>query len=96
MAVSWGVSAKNSLLNHNGFTPNQLVQGKNVTLPSAIHDKLPALCESTSEFMKKKLMIMSKSKEAYLQAESSERVKRALRRKTRTFTDTVYSQGDRV
>ena len=96
LAVSWGVSAKNSLLNHNGFTPNQLVQGKNVSTPSAINDKLPALYDSTSDFMVKKLNVMKKSREAYMQAECSERVRRALRRKTRTYTDTLYSQGDRV
>ena len=37
LVVNWGVSAKN-LLNHNGFTPNQVVQGKNVAMPSAVID----------------------------------------------------------
>ena len=96
LAVSWGVSAKNSLLNHNGFTPNQLVQGKNVSLPSVVIDKLPALQGTTSDFMRRKLQIMNRAKEAYLQAESSEKVKRALRLKVRTHSDTVYRQGDKV
>ena len=41
--LAWAVSAKNSLHNVNGYSPNQLVFGVNVTLPSVLTDKPPAL-----------------------------------------------------
>ena len=43
MAVAWAVSAKNSLKNVNGFSPNQLVFGKNPNFPNVSSDNLPAL-----------------------------------------------------
>ena len=42
VALVWAVSAKNSLQNHNGFCPNQLVFGRNVNMPSVLTDQLPA------------------------------------------------------
>ena len=42
IALSWGVSAKNSLKNVNGLSPNQLVFGSNPNLPSNMDSKLQA------------------------------------------------------
>ena len=42
-AVAWSVSAKNSLSNISGFSPNQLVFGYNPNSPSVLNDYLPAL-----------------------------------------------------
>ena len=36
IALAWSVSAKNSLQNHGGYSPNQLVFGHNVSFPSLI------------------------------------------------------------
>ena len=41
-ALAWAVCAKNSLINNNGFSPSQLVFGRNTNLPNFINNKLPA------------------------------------------------------
>ena len=33
VVLAWAISAKNSLQNHGGFSPNQLVVGHNINLP---------------------------------------------------------------
>ena len=43
MALAWAVSAKNALQNCGGYSPNQLVFGRNVNMPTVLEDKLPAL-----------------------------------------------------
>ena len=96
LAVAWACSAKNSLLNHNGYTPNQLVFGKSIRLPSVATDKLRALESMSSDMIRKKLLLMHKSRIAYLQAESSQRIKRALKHKTRTYCEVDYQCGDKV
>ena len=42
-ALAWSVCAKNSLISSKGFSPYQLVLGRNVNLPTVLSDKLPAL-----------------------------------------------------
>ena len=42
IALAWAVNAKNSLHNVYGYSPNQLVFGRNPNLPSVINDKSPA------------------------------------------------------
>ena len=42
-ALAWAVSAKHALQNHGRYSPNQLVFGTNVNLPSVITDLAPAL-----------------------------------------------------
>ena len=43
VALVWSNNARNTMKVCNGFSPHQLVFGKNPTLPSATEDKLPAL-----------------------------------------------------
>ena len=42
-ALAWAVCAKNSLMNVSGYSPNQLVFGRNVSLPTVEIQDLPAL-----------------------------------------------------
>ena len=42
-ALVWAVSAKNTLINNNGFSPAQIAFGKNCMFPSIINDNLPVL-----------------------------------------------------
>ena len=42
-ALAWAVSAKNTLINNNGFSPAQIAFGKNCMFPSIINNNLPAL-----------------------------------------------------
>ena len=48
IALAWAVNAKISLHNVYGYSPNQLVFGRNPNLPSAINDTPPALRSPTS------------------------------------------------
>ena len=48
IALAWAVNAKSSLHNVYGYSPNQLVFGRNPNLPSAINDTPPALRSPTS------------------------------------------------
>ena len=43
--LAWAISANNSLININGFSPYQFVFGCNVSLPSVFSGKIPALEE---------------------------------------------------
>ena len=38
VALAWAISAKNSVQNHGGFSPNQLVFAHNINLPSVLTD----------------------------------------------------------
>ena len=46
-ALVWAISAKNALSNNKGFSPNQLVFGRNPNLPSVLTAKPPALRTTT-------------------------------------------------
>ena len=64
VALAWTISAKNSLQNHGGFSPNQLVFGHNINLPSSLADALPALENSTSsDIIRKNMEAMQKARE---------------------------------
>ena len=97
VAVAWAVSAKSSLVNQNGYSPNQLVFGQNFKLPSVVVNKLPAL-ENTcaSEKVQLHLQALHKAREGFIEAESDSRIKRALRHKTRSYSAVPVKQGDQV
>ena len=97
VALAWAISAKNSLQNHGGFSPNQLVFGDNINLPSVLTDALPTLENSTSsDIIRKNMEAMRKARESYIQAESCKRIRRALRHNVRTYADERYCNGDKV
>lgn len=95
-AFCWALMAKNSLHNNEGFSPQQLVFARNPNLPSVLIDSPPALegvtnCESVG----KHITALYATREAYIKAESSERIQRALRAQTRPSPD-VCEIGDKV
>ena len=97
VALSWGVCAKNSLSNINGYSPYQLVFGNNPRLPSILHDKLPALEEKCySKVMSKNLNAMHSSRKNFIKAESCDKLRRALRTKTRNHTGQLFHMGQSV
>ena len=97
IALAWALSAKNALHNAHGFSPNQLVFGQNPNLPSVLIDKPPALEGCTnSEVIAVHLNAMHVARKAFLESESSEKVRRALRHKTRDVPAMVYQTGDVV
>ena len=96
-AVSWCVSAKNSLHNVNGFTPFQLSIGTNPKLPSTLSDQLPSLStEPRSKVLSEHLYALHKAREAFVESENSEKIRRALTHNVRSSGDIKYETGDSV
>ena len=97
VALCWAINAKNSLQNVYGFSPYQLVFGHNPNLPSAFEDKLPALEGVTSsKLIAAHLNSMHKAREEFIKMEASEKIRRAMRAKTRTHANVKYFNGDEV
>ena len=95
-AISWAVNAKNSLLNVHGFSPYQIVYGRNPNLPSVIVNKPPALeGETMCHFMGKHLTGLYSGRKAFIASESSEKIRRALRKQIRPSGE-KFSNGDKV
>ena len=98
-ALAWAVSAKNCLQSHLGYSPNMLVFGKNVNLPMVSNSKFPALeSDNTNiqELLRSNLNALHKARENFIKAEASERIKRALRHKTRTYCEVEFAAGEKV
>ena len=86
IALAWSINAKNTLYNVSGFSPVQIVTGQNPNFPGVSYNLLPAnegADESLSSDIQRNLNAMYLSRKAYLEAENSERVKRALKRPLR-------------
>ena len=97
IALAWAVNAKNSLTNIHGFSAYQLAIGYTPILPNNFNSKLPALTsEHANNLIYENLNFMHNARKAYLEAESSERIKRALRTKTRTSSEQIFLPGDKV
>ena len=96
-ALMWSLAAKNSLANVYGFSPQQLVFGKNAAFPSNLHNKLPALDEEfSSEIMRDNLNVLHIARQNFIKLESCAKVKKALRSKTRTHTAKKLEIGQKV
>ena len=97
VALSWSIAAKNALNNVFGFSPNVLVFGRNPNLPNILTNKPPANNPvSISKYLCENLNAMQAAREAYIQQESCEKLKRALLRKTRGYSNQVFQIGDMV
>ena len=80
IVLAWAVSAKNALGSHGGFSANQLVFGRNTNTPSVLIDHPPALESATSsDIVRMNLNAMYSARKRYVEAESSEKIRRALR-----------------
>ena len=80
LVLVWATNAKNSSQMVSDWSPYQLVSGVNPHLPSVLVDKAPAL-EGTaiSEVFAEHLNALYSARRAFIQAESLERIGRALR-----------------
>ena len=95
-AITWAVNAKNCLLSVHGFSPYQIVYGRNPNLPSNIVNKPPALeGETMCRFMGKHLTGIHASRKAFIASESSEKIRRALRKQIRPSGE-KFNNGDKV
>ena len=97
-ALCWAVAAKNSLHGHNGYTPNQLVFGKNTNYPTVLTNKLPALkpTEASSKTVGDNLSALHSARKEFIKAECSEKIKRALSHNVRTASNARFENGDKV
>ena len=79
VAVASAVASKNDLANVYAFSPNQLLFGKNPNFPSNLTNKLPALEPVTSsDILRQNLTAIHSARKAFIEAESSEQISRAL------------------
>ena len=70
--------------------------GKNPTLPSVTTDKLPALNGvTTSKLVADHINTLHLARKAFVESESSERIRRALRHNVRSVED-VFTTGQKV
>ena len=83
VALANAISAKNSMQNHLGFTPIQLVTGTLPNFPSILNNDLQELEETDSNVVNNHLNAMYAARRAFVKAESSDRIKRALRHPVR-------------
>ena len=75
VALACAINAKNSLHNVYGFSPSQLVFGRNTNLPSVLNDKLPALGGHTSsEVVANHLNAEYETCKAFIECEASEKI----------------------
>ena len=94
--LAWAGMAKNSLQMVYGYSPNQLVFGQNPRLPNITSDGPPSWEEKTaSEMVAKHLNTLHAARKAFIQSESSSRLKTALKSKIRTNSE-LYDYGDIV
>ena len=96
-ALAWAIYAKNNLNNVYGFTSHQLVFGESPGNPSVENNNVAGInvLDGASHYVKKHLSCLHAARSAFIQAESSERIKRALSKNTRQ-TGQLFTSGDNV
>ena len=93
--IAWACMAKNSLQMVYGYSPNQLVFGRNPNLQNIITAGPPSWEEDMNSVIAKHLHAMNSACKAFIQSESCSKLKLALKSKIRTNED-VYDHGDVV
>ena len=98
IALSWALSAKNSMQMFGGYSAYQLTMGRNPSLPNVIDNKLPAMegPSCVSKVVEDNLRAMHKAREEFAKCESSSKIKRALKSQVRTCNDEYFDNGKRV
>ena len=95
-ALCWALNAKNCFISVHGYSPYQIVFGKNPNLPSNVVNSPPALEKETySDVMREHLIGLHEARKAFIAAESSEKIRRALKKQVRP-KDEQFSMGDKV
>ena len=94
--LAWANTARNSFQMWHDFSSYQLVFGHNPNFPNVMTNQLPALDASTSsEILATHLNALHAAREAFIQSESSEIIRRALRCKIRA-SEEKYEHGEWV
>ena len=96
-ALAWSIASRNSLSNHSGFSPNQLVFGRNPALPSVFVNDPPAMKEHVvADIVRDNLNAMHSAREEFVKFESNEKLRRALRHNVRPSDVSNINNGDSV
>ena len=95
-ALCWAVNAKNSLSNVHGFSPYQLAIGYSPKMPCVLENWPPANESTSNEIVLRNLKSIESSRKAFIEAESKEKIKRALKSNLRTCNDQKFVSGDIV
>ena len=94
--LGWANMAKNRMQMVYGYSSNQLVFGTNPNLPNIMSEGLPAMeGKTSSEIFATHLNALHAARKAFIETESSERIRKALKKKVCT-NNTFYENGDRV
>lgn len=99
IALMWAVNAKNSLQNVYGYSPCQIVFGRNLSLPTSIDGARPAdLSEGcfVSQTVKENLQAMHQAREEFTRAERKIRLNRALKSRVYSYMKDPVTTGDVV
>ena len=90
------MNANNCISNYSRFSPYQLVLGQNSNLSSVLTDDLPALeGKSEQDSVTVYQNALHAARKAFVKAETSERIRRALRHKVRVAEESFQS-GDKI
>ena len=79
----------------HGYSPNQLVFGRNLNLPSILNDQLPAQ-DSINEIVADNLNAMHAARKSFIGSEASEKLRCTLHHQVRTTITNSYKNGDLV
>ena len=94
VAVQWAINARNTLTNVYGYSPQQLVLGKNTSLQTD-EVTLPALNQtSTSKYVAENLNAIAMARKIFQEKEAAVRVNRAMR--SRCYYNDSFVMGDLV
>ena len=93
-ALSWALYAKTTLINNNGFSPSQLVFGRNTNLPNLNDNKLPAQEKSPLSDIALHISALDAARKTFVATESSQKIKLAQRKNIRT-SGITYNIGDK-
>ena len=96
VALAWAVNAKNCLQMVGGFSPYQLVYGRNPRLPGVLNDELPALEGTTSsDIIARHSNACHAAMRAFMASQASEKVRRALKAQVRSSRKS-FNNGEKV
>ena len=90
MSLQYCISLKNCMY-IRGYTPAQIAIGKTPKFPSVTQDELPALEGNTrSAVIAQHLNAISAARKAYIEADLSFKLRKALKHPVRPYSDIIY------
>src|SRR5215469_9827209 len=98
--LSWTIAAKNSLNMKGGFSPNQLVFGRNPWYPNILELEDPSFIgeinQKEEHLLWKIMEAKNKAREIHIQQEASDRIRRALEKRVREHDLGQAEIGEKV